>query len=117
MNFHPFAKVTTTTKKTHPKQPPKTPNQTKSTNFHSKWTKTVLNKKLVFCIGKPAFPQTYLSTISFRIRLARLLSTFLNIFKSFFFRGAVVGVEGLFVLLFLGAAWRTGEKKTKQKPT
>lgn len=32
------------------------------------------------------------------MRLARLLSTFLKFFKSFFFRTAVVGVEGLLVL-------------------
>lgn len=46
--------------------------------------------------------KTYLSTISFIMRFARLLSTFLKFFKSFFFRTAVVGVEGLLVLFGFG---------------
>lgn len=61
-------------------------------------------KNWLSALKKATDLQTYLSTISFRIRLARLLSTFLNIFMSFFFRAAGVGVEGLFVLLFLGTA-------------
>lgn len=103
-------------KKNPSKKSSKNPTTKQKFLFHSKWTKIVLNEKLIYWIEKPTFLHTYLSTTSFRIRLARLLSTFLNIFVSFFFRGAVVGVEGLFVLLFLGAAWRGGKKKKTKNP-